>query len=108
MCWASTLAASVPPLLLNPGHYTFQPGKAVCLYPFEANLPFTIFMDVVYIGVPMHIMACCYYKVYKAVATSNRKFQTQPNRNATQLSANVEEAKVTKTLAGKKASFVTH
>lgn len=101
MCWTSTLVASVPPLLMNPGHYTFQPGKAVCLYPFEANLPFTIFMDIVYIGAPMNIMICCYYRVYKTVSTSNKRFQPRQNLNTSQLSANIEEAKVTKTLAGK-------
>ena len=105
------LICSVPPLFPSDIHYAFQPGKAMCLYPFESSLSFTFFLEIVSINTPLVIIAICYYKVYKVVRNANRTFaQNNPGPNSqgtTQLSANVEEAKVTKTLVAVLIGFVS-
>ena len=104
LTWVLALAASIPPLLMKKGKYVFQPGKGQCLFAFETNVAFTIFLDVFYIATNMTIIAYCYFKVYQTVTSSNKRFRPN-NKNMSkeekkQLAANVEEAKVTKTLAG--------
>ena len=106
-----SLTCSIPPLLTLDIHYAFQPGKAMCLYPFESSLSFTLFLEIVCINIPLAIIAMCYFKVYKVVRDANRTF-AQNNRGQTghstkQLSANVEEAKVTKTLVAVLIGFVS-
>ena len=105
------LTCSIPPLLSLDIHYAFQPGKAMCLYPFESSLSFTLFLEIVCINIPLAIIAMCYFKVYKVVRDANRTF-AQNNRGQTghstkHLSANVEEAKVTKTLVAVLIGFVS-
>ena len=36
--WCMALIGSVPPLIFQTGGYTFQPGKAMCMYPFQTNM----------------------------------------------------------------------
>ena len=91
------LAGSVPPFFIKPGRFEFHPGKAMCLYPFESNIPYSVFMVCVYIATPLTVITICYAKVFHAVSRSNQVFSLE--NNLQQLRANVEEAKVTKTLA---------
>ena len=101
--WCMALIGSVPPLFFQTGGYTFQPGKAMYMYPFQTNLAFTVFIECVFVAAPFTLITFCYAKVFYTVSRSNRVF-TQEN-NPEQLRANVEEAKVTKTLALVMASF---
>ena len=36
--WCMALIGSVPPLIFQTGGYTFNPGKVMCLYPFQSNI----------------------------------------------------------------------
>ena len=101
--WCMALFGSVPPLIFQTGGYTFHPGKAMCLYPFQTNIAYTVSIGCVFIATPFTLITFCYAKVFYTVSRSNRVF-TQEN-NPEQLRANVEEAKVTKTLALVMASF---
>ena len=101
--WCMALFGSVPPLIFQTGGYTFQPGKAMCMYPFQSNIAYTVFIECVFVAAPFTLITFCYAKVFYTVSRSNRVF-TQEN-NPEQLRANVEEAKVTKTLALVMASF---
>ena len=101
--WCMSLIGSVPPLIFQTGGYTFQPGKAMCMYPFQSNIAYTVFIECVFVAAPFTLITFCYAKVFYTVSRSNRVF-TQEN-NPEQLRANVEEAKVTKTLALVMASF---
>ena len=101
--WCMALIGSVPPLIFQTGGYTFQPGKAMCMYPFQSNIAYTVFIECVFVAAPFTLITFCYAKVFYTVSRSNRVF-TQEN-NPEQLRANVEEAKVTKTLALVMASF---
>lgn len=98
LVWANAFIGTLPPFFFGVGGYSFQPGKAMCLYEFEANIPFTAFIEVVYIGLPLSLIAFCYASVFKAVYRNNRVFAANGASPDT-LRANVKETKVTKTLA---------
>ena len=101
--WCAALAGSVPPFSFSDGRFKFQPGKAMCLYTFESNIAYTVFIECVYVVTPLMIITICYAKVFRAVSRSNRVFSSQ--NNPQQLRANVEEAKVTKTLVAVLVGF---
>ena len=101
--WFIALLGSVPPLFFDKeSGFEFQPGKAMCAYSFESNIPFTSFTEL-YIGTPFIIISVCYVKVFCAVSRANRVFSHQ--NNFQQIRANVEEAKVTNTLAAVMVGF---
>ena len=95
--WYAALVGSVPPFFMNNARFKFQPGKAMCFYTFETNIPYTVFLECVYVATPLTIITICYAKVFYTVSRSNQVFSHE--NNLQQLRANVEEAKVTKTLA---------
>ena len=101
--WCAALFGSLPPIFIKDGRFEFQPGKAMCSYTFESNIPYTVFIECVYVAAPLIIITICYTKVFRAVSRSNQVF-SQAN-NLHQLRANVEEAKVTKTLAAVMVGF---
>ena len=101
--WCVALVGSVPPILFKNGGYRFQAGKAMCMYSFETNIAYTAFIESVYIATPLTLIAICYAKVFYTVSRSNQVFSHQ--NNPEQLRANVEETKVTKTLATVMAGF---
>ena len=94
--WCGALVGSVPPFFFKNAGFEFQPGKAMCLYSFERNIPYTVFIECVYIATPLTIITICYANVFYTVSKSNQVFSHE--NNLQQLRANVEEAKVTKTL----------
>ena len=101
--WCVALIGSVPPFFFERIGFEFQPGKAMCLCTFEANIAYTIFIEFVYIGTPLTVIAFCYSKVFCTVSRSNRVFSYE--NNPQQLRANVQEVKVTKTLAAVMVGF---
>ena len=101
--WFAALVGSLPPIFIKNGRFEFQPGKAMCLYTFESNIPYTVFIECVYIAAPFTIITICYSKVFRAVSRSNQVFSQENNLH--QLRTNVEEAKVTKTLAAVMVGF---
>lgn len=105
LLWINSLFGSVPAFFLETGGYTFQPGKGMCLYAFEKNIPYTIFIEVVYIGLPLLLITTCYRAVFKEVYRNNQVFVATRD-NVNQLRANVREAKVSKTLAGVILAYV--
>ena len=101
--WCAALVGSLPPIFIKNGRFEFQPGKAMCLYTFESNIPYTVFIECVYIAAPLTIITICYTKVFGAVSRSNQVFSL--GNNLPQLRTNVEDAKVTKTLAAVMVGF---
>ena len=97
------LVGSVPPLFFAKGGYRLKPGQASCMYAFETSIAYTIFIECVYIGVPLSLITFCYIKVFYIVSRTNQVFSLE--NNPQQPRANVEEAKVTKTLAAVMAGF---
>ena len=95
--WCAALAGSVPPFFFRDGTFDFQPGKAMCLYTFESNIAYTVLIQCAYLATSSTIIAVSYAKLFCTVSRSNRVFSSE--NNPQQLRANVEEAKVTKTLA---------
>ena len=103
LVWCTAFVGSVPPHLFRNGGYKFQPAKAMCMYTFETNIAYTVFIECVFISTPLAIITFCYAKVFYTVSRSNQVFSQE--NNPQQLRANVEEAKVTKTLATVMAGF---
>ena len=101
--WCVALVGSVPPFFFNNAGFELHPGKAMCLYTFERNITYAVFLGLVYIAAPLTVIKICYAKVFCSVSQSNRVFSLQSNLQ--QLRANVEEAKVTKTLAAVMVGF---
>ena len=95
--WCLALVGSVPPFFIKNAGFEFQPGKAMRLYTFERNIPYVIFLGLVYIAAPLTVIKICYAKLFYSVSQSNRVFSLENRLH--ELRANVEEAKVTKTLA---------
>ena len=73
------------------------------MYAFETNIAYTIFAECVYIAMPLSVITFCYIKVFYTVSRANQVFSQE--NSPQQLRANVEEAKVAKTLAAVMAGF---
>ncbi|XP_020626414.1 melatonin receptor type 1A-like [Orbicella faveolata] len=101
--WLVAFVGSVPPFFFEKSAVKFHAGKAMCWYSFQSNIAYTIFVECIYIATPLTAIIICYAKVFHTVSRSNRVF-VQEN-NPQQLRANVEEAKVTKTLAAVMVGF---
>ena len=69
----------------------------------QSNIPYTVFIECVYVATPLTIITICYAKVFYTVLRSNQVFSQE--NSLQQLRANVEEAKVTKTLAAVMVGF---
>ena len=95
--WCLAFAGSALPFSFEgKNSFKFQPGKTMCSYTFERNMAYTVTIACLYIAAPLTIIVVCYVKVFRSVSRLNRVFC--PGVNPRQLRANVEEAKVTKTL----------
>ena len=101
--WCVALVGSVPPFFFNNGGFEFQPGKAMCLYTFESDIAYTVFIECVYVAAPLTIITICYVKVFCTVCRSNRILSN--TNDLQQLRMNVKEAIVTKTLAAVMVGF---
>ena len=89
--WIVTFSFSIPPLISGADNYTFQPGKVLCLYPFEINTAYTVSLDVAFIGVPTVVMSFCYWRVYRKLRRRKCVMSEKAHR------LNVREANITKT-----------
>ena len=101
--WCVAFVGSVAPFFVSFYGFEFQAGKVMCLYIFESNIAFAIFSELFFIVFPLTIITICYVKVFYTVSKANRVFSQE--NNPQQLRANVEEAKVTKTLAAVVVGF---
>ena len=101
--WLLAFVGSVPLLFFKKDAVKFQAGKAMCWFSFQSNVAYTVFLECVYIAAPLTVIVICYAKVFHTVSRSNRVFMQE--NNPQQLRANVEEAKVTKTLAAVMVGF---
>ena len=75
----------------------------MCMYTFDINIAYTVFIEYVYISAPLILITFCYVKVFYTVSRTNQVFSQE--NNPQQLRANVEEARVTKTLAAVMVGF---
>ena len=101
--WVAALLGSVPPFFFKNVGFEFQPGKAMCLYNFHTNIAYTAFIESVYVATPFILIIICYVKVFYTVSSTNRIFSAKNNLRT--LRANIDEARVTKTLGVVMAGF---
>ena len=97
------LFGAMPPLFFPKIGYILKPGQAQCMYAFETSIAYTIIVQCVFIGMPLSLIAFCYIKVFYTVSRTNQVFSLE--NNPQRLLPNVQEAKVTKTLAAVMAGF---
>ncbi|XP_068710943.1 melatonin receptor type 1A-like [Montipora foliosa] len=91
IAWIVTFSFSIPPLIFGSDNYTFQPGKVMCLYPFELNAAYTVALDVTFLAAPTAVMCFCYWRVYRMLWRRNRVMSEKAYR------LNVREANITRT-----------
>ena len=103
VAWGVAFVGSVPPFFFDNRGFEFQPGKAMCLYTFESNIAYTVFIECAHIAAPFAIITICYTKVFCTVSRSNRLLSNA--NDLQQLRKNVKEAMVTKTLAAVVVGF---
>ena len=94
--WLAAFCFSVPPLMFGAEDYAFQPGKVLCVYPFEINVAYTVCLDVLFIGLPTTAISFCYWRVYQTVRQRNRVLSRNGQEKKSR--RNVQEANITKTL----------
>ena len=75
--WCVALVGSVPPFFFKNRGFEFQPGKAMCLYTFESNIAYTVFIECVYIAAPLTVITICYFKVFRTVYKHSAQSQTK-------------------------------
>ncbi|XP_068708304.1 melatonin receptor type 1A-like [Montipora foliosa] len=98
--WIVTFSFSIPPLISGADNYTFQPGKVLCLYPFEINTAYTVSLDVAFIGVATVVISFCYWRVYRRLRRRNCVMSEKAyrhSRKSVPTFSNVREANITKT-----------
>ena len=98
MCWCLAFVGSAPLFFtFESGRFQFPSREAMCLITFEDDTAFIIFSNVFYIATPFAVITVYCVKVFRTVLRSNRVFshKNNPRRHR----PNVEEAKVTQTLA---------
>ena len=59
------------------GGYRITPGHAACMYAFETNIAYTIFVKCVYIATPFSLITFCYIKVFCTVSRKNQLFSQE-------------------------------
>ena len=101
--WLLACLFSVSTLVFGREDYAFQPGKVLCVYPFEINIAYTVCLDVMFIGVPTSTIVFCYWRVFKTVRGQNRVMTANGVDSATRV--NVRDANITKTLVAVVVGF---
>ena len=96
LVWLLACSFSVSPLLFGIEHYAFQPGKVLCVYPFEINIAYTVCLDIFFIGIPTTAICFCYWRVFKTVRGRNRVMTGNGDELTSRV--HVQEANITKTL----------
>lgn len=94
--WLLACSFSISPLVFGREDYAFQPGKVLCVYPFEINIAYTVCLDIFFIGLPTTAICVCYWRVFKTVRGRNRVMTGNDDELTSRV--NVQDANVTKTL----------
>lgn len=94
LVWLLACSFSTSPLVFGREDYSFQPGKVLCVYPFEINIAYTVCLDIFFIGIPTTAICFCYWRVFRTVRGRNRVM----TGNDDDSTSTVREANITKTL----------
>ena len=91
-------APTLSPMFYTRESYTFNPGKASCVFAMESNFVFALIMGLTFIALPFAVMSYLYCRIWISVRSANRVFTQANDDNDNQLTINAQEIKVTKTL----------
>ena len=96
LVWLLACSFSISPLVFGRKDYAFQPGKVLCVYPFEINIAYTVCLDIFFIGIPTTAICFCYWRVFRTVRGRNRVMTGNDDDSTSRV--RVQEANITKTL----------
>ena len=94
--WLLACSFSISPLVFGREDYAFQPGKVLCVYPFEINVAYTVCLDIFFIGIPTIAICFCYWRVFRTVRGRNRVMTGNDDELTSRV--HVQETNITKTL----------
>ena len=101
--WLAAFAISSPPHFFRPSGFQFHPGKVMCMYDFQRDIVYSLFLDLFVIGCTLAVITICYVKIFQEVSRTNKVFSQQNDMD--RLRANIKEAKVTKSLVAVVVGF---
>ena len=93
--WCIPLPFAIGPLL-GWSKFEFQTGKCVCIFFFSRSIAFSSALLVVAVPLPLGIICFCCFKIFKQVKRHSKQVNIMASNAPT---VNVEEVKITKTLA---------
>jgi len=96
---------TLSPMFYAREGYTFHPGKAYCAFAMEQNFIFALCMGLAFILSPFIVMSFLYCRTYFSVRSAVFPQESYSNAENQQLTAHVQEVKVTKTLAAVLVGF---
>ena len=96
---------TLSPMFYAREGYTFHPGKAYCAFAMEQNFIFALCMGLAFIISPFIVMSFLYCRIYFSVRSAVFPQESYSNAQNQQLTAHVQEVKVTKTLAAVLVGF---
>lgn len=103
--WGLPLLFAVPPLL-GWSKYTFDPGKAICFFKTDHVGSYGLTVGVVTMGITVPIILYCYFWVFKVVGVHSDRMEKLRNRRCSEVSSNIEEIRITRTLLVVMATFM--
>ena len=101
--WFAAFAISSPPHFFRPSGFQFHPGKVMCLYDFQRDIAYSLFLDLFNVGCTLAVITISYAKIFQEVSRTNKVFSQQNDMD--RLRANIKEAKVTKSLVAVVVGF---
>ncbi|EDO48670.1 predicted protein, partial [Nematostella vectensis] len=104
--WLLPWLATIPPFV-GWGHYAFQPGKVLCMYPFNVDLTYTFLVQCLFIAIPMNLILYSYSKCYFAMRANNRRVAgMMTSGDQADARRKAQEARATRTMMVATAGFI--
>ncbi|KAK3745853.1 hypothetical protein QZH41_003356 [Actinostola sp. cb2023] len=103
--WMLPLLVAIPPLL-GWSKYDFDPGKCICFFRTDHIGSYGLAVGVVTMGITVPIILYCYFWVFKVVGVHSGRMEKLRNRRTSEVSSNIEEIRITRTLLVVMATFM--
>jgi hypothetical protein len=105
MIWTLPLVFAIPPLV-GWSKYEFDTGKCICFFRTDHIGSYGLTVGVVTMGINVPIIMYCYFWVFKVVGVHSVRMEKLRSRRTSELSSNVEEIRITRTLLVVMAMFM--
>lgn len=105
LIWTLPLVFAIPPLL-GWSKYEFDTGKCICFFKADHVGSYGLTVGVVTMGINVPIIMYCYFWVFKVVGVHSGRMEKIRTRRSSELSSNIEEIRITRTLLVVIATFL--